>query len=150
VLFVIFRSVCCDGTAPLPISQPVPFSGSTSVEGGDLYGDSVNIAARLEGIVEPGGVLVSGTIFDYVRNKVSAGFEDLGTQTLRNIAEPVRVYRVTGTPRVPIATPKAAVDKPSIAVLPFANMSTDPERSTLPMEWLRKLLPHSHGFPGCW
>ena len=55
--------------------------GDVLVEGGDLYGDSVNIAARLEGIVEPGGVLVSGTIFDYVRNKVSVGFEDQGTQT---------------------------------------------------------------------
>ena len=102
--------------------------GDVMVEGSDLYGDGVNIAARLEGIAEPGGVLVSGTAFDYVRNKVSAGFEDLGTQTLKNIAEPVRVYRVVGTPRASVATPKVASDKPSIAVLPFVNMSGDPEQ----------------------
>src|SRR6266481_2863640 len=91
--------------------------GDVMVEGGDLYGDGVNIAARLETIAEPGGVLVSGTVFDYVRNKATAEFEDLGSQTLKNIAEPVRIYRVAGRPRVSIATPKAGTDKPSIAVL---------------------------------
>jgi adenylate cyclase len=102
--------------------------GDVMVEGSDLYGDGVNISARLEGIAEPGGVLVSGTAFDYVRNKVNAGFEDLGTQTLKNIAEPVRIYRVDGTPRVTVTAPKVATDKPSIAVLPFVNMSGDPEQ----------------------
>ena len=100
--------------------------GDVMVEGSDLYGDGVNIAARLEGIAEPGDVLISGTTFDYVKNKVSAGFEDIGTQTLKNIADPVRVYRVAGTPRVSEAAPKAATDKPSIAVLPFVSMSGDP------------------------
>jgi adenylate cyclase len=102
--------------------------GDVMVEGGDLYGDGVNISARLKGIAEPGGVLISGTAFDHVRNKVNTGFEDLGTQTLKNIAEPVRIYRVDGTPRVPVTAPKVATDKPSIAVLPFANMSGDPEQ----------------------
>ena len=74
--------------------------GDVMVEGSDLYGDGINIAARLEGIAEPGGCLVSGTVFDYVRNKVNAGFEDLGDPSLKNIAEPVRVYRISGTPRV--------------------------------------------------
>src|SRR5262245_34587239 len=64
--------------------------GDVMVEGGDLYGDGVNIAARLEGIAEPGGILVSGTAYDYVRNKVKGGFDDLGPQALKNIAEPVR------------------------------------------------------------
>ncbi len=82
--------------------------GDVVVEGGDRYGDSVNIATRLEGIAEPGDILVSGTTYDYARNKVEVGFEDLGTRTLKNIAEPVRVYRVAGTPPVSIATPKAA------------------------------------------
>jgi adenylate cyclase len=102
--------------------------GDVMVEGSDLYGDGVNIAARLEGIAEPGGVLVSGTTFDYVRKKVNAEFDELGTQTLKNIAEPVRVYRVAGTPRLSVASSGTASDKPSIAVLPFTNMSSDPEQ----------------------
>ena len=102
--------------------------GDVVVEGGDRYGDGVNIAARLEQLAEPGGILVSGTTYDHARNKVKAGFEDLGTQTLKNIAEPIRAYRVTGTPAVSVATPKTASEKPSIAVLPFENMSGDPEQ----------------------
>jgi adenylate cyclase len=102
--------------------------GDVMVEGSDLYGDGINIAARLEGIAEPGGVLVSGTTFDYVRKKVAAEFDDLGTQILKNIAEPVRVYRVAGTPRASVASTGTASDKPSIAVLPFTNMSGDPEQ----------------------
>lgn len=102
--------------------------GDVMVEGSDLYGGGVNIAARLEGIAEPGGVLVSGTTFDYVRNKVNAAFDDLGTQTLKNIAEPVRVYRIACTPRVSVASTGTASHKPSIAVLPFTNMSGDPEQ----------------------
>ena len=78
--------------------------GDVMVEGSDLYGDGIIVATRLEGIAEPGGVLVSGTAFDHVRNKVNASFEDLGTQALKNITEPVRVYRVAGTPLV--ATPQ--------------------------------------------
>jgi TolB-like protein/Tfp pilus assembly protein PilF len=101
--------------------------GDVMVEGSDLYGDGVNIAARLEGIAEPGGILLSGTAFEYVRNKVDAGFEDLGNQTLKNITEPVRVYRVAGTPQVSVTTPKAT-EKPAVAVLPFVNMSGDVEQ----------------------
>ena len=101
--------------------------GDVIVEGGDLYGDGVIIASRLEAIAEPGGVLVSGTAYDQVKNKVKVGFDDLGAQTLKNIAEPARAYRVAGTPRVFLAAPKVAIDKPSIALLPFINMSGDPE-----------------------
>lgn len=95
--------------------------GDVMVEGDDLYGDGIIVAARLEGIAEPGGVLVSGAAFEHVRNKVRANFEDLGTKALKNIAAPVRVYRVAGMPLV--ATPKVTTDKPSVAVLPFENMS---------------------------
>jgi TolB-like protein/class 3 adenylate cyclase len=102
--------------------------GDVMMEGGDRYGDGVNIAARLEAIAAPGGILVSGTTYDHVRNKVDADFDDLGAQSLKNILQPVRVYRITGTPRVPVAVSKPKSDKPSIAVLPFANMSGDPEQ----------------------
>jgi adenylate cyclase len=102
--------------------------GDVMVEGSDLYGDGVNIAARLEAIAESGGILVSGTAYDHIKSKVKIGFDDLGAQALKNIAEPVRVYRVTSMPRVALGAAKAISDKPSIAVLPFTNMSGDPEQ----------------------
>jgi len=98
------------------------------VEGGDRYGEGVNVAARLEGIAEPGGILVSGTTYDHAKNKVSAGFEDIGAKTLKNIADPVRVYRIADTPYISPTSSKAPTEKPSIAVLPFSNMSGDPEQ----------------------
>ena len=102
--------------------------GDVMVEGSDLYGDGVNIAARLEAIADPGSILVSSTAHDHVKNKIEAGFEDLGPQALKNMAEPVRAYRVLGTPAISIATTTLISDKPSIAVLPFVNMSGDPEQ----------------------
>src|SRR5262245_8518677 len=68
--------------------------GDVVAEGGDLYGDGVNIAARLEALAEPGGILVSSSAYDQVKNKIKASFDDLGSQTLKNIAEPVRAYRI--------------------------------------------------------
>jgi adenylate cyclase len=102
--------------------------GDVMVEGGDLYGEGVNIAARLEALADPGGILVSGTAYDHVSNKVKVGFEDIGAQTLKNIAQPVRAYRVTGMPAVTVPAPKVALDKPAVAVLPFTNMSGDTEQ----------------------
>jgi TolB-like protein/tetratricopeptide (TPR) repeat protein len=102
--------------------------GDVIVEGTDLYGEGINIAARLEGIANPGGIFVSGTAFDHVRNKVDAEFDDLGAQTLKNIAEPVRVYRVAGARSMAASISKVAPGRPSIAVLPFDNMSGDAEQ----------------------
>jgi TolB-like protein/tetratricopeptide (TPR) repeat protein len=98
--------------------------GDVIVEGSDRFGDSINIAARLESNAEPGGILLSGPTYENVKGKVNAGFDDLGTQTFKNISEPVHVYRAAGAR--PVAAPKATGEKPSIAVLPFDNMSGDP------------------------
>ena len=106
--------------------------GDVLIEGDDILGDSVNIAARLEGIAEPGGICISEDAFRQVRGKVEAEFADLSEQSLKNIVRPLRVYRVGSSPaaRQPIspATALPLPDKPSIAVLPFANMSGDPEQ----------------------
>jgi adenylate cyclase len=96
---------------------------------GRLYGDGVNVAARLEAVAEPGGICISGAAFDQVRNKLSLNVIDLGLQSLKNIAEPVRIYRMTTGPLVTPAQAKpllALPDKPSIAVLAFTNMNGDP------------------------
>lgn len=102
--------------------------GDVMVEGTDLYGDGVNIAARLEAMAEPGGVWLSESLVNHVRNKVAVQFEDLGEQTLKNIAQPVRVYRVADNgPRLAASGPGVPA-KPSIAVLAFTNLSGDPEQ----------------------
>jgi TolB-like protein/Tfp pilus assembly protein PilF len=101
--------------------------GDVMVEGGDLYGDGVNIAARLEALAEPGGILVAGTAHDHLGTKVKVGFEDMGALNLKNISQPVRAYRA-GTAEAVASEPPALPDKPSVAVLPFENLSGDPEQ----------------------
>jgi adenylate cyclase len=103
--------------------------GDIIVEDGDIHGGGVNIAARLESIAEPGGISISEDAFRQVRGKIDAVFTDIGEQILKNIARPLRVYRVG--PQQPAEAPSPALplpDKPSIAVLPFQNMSGDPEQ----------------------
>jgi TolB-like protein/class 3 adenylate cyclase len=110
--------------------------GDVVVEDGDIFGDGVNVAARLEGLADPGGICVSARVQEDAAGKLDLTFEDLGEQSLKNIARSVRVYRVRlataqNTPKVspPESGPAVTLpDKPSIAVLPFQNMSGDPEQ----------------------
>ena len=107
--------------------------GDVIIDGEDIHGDGVNVAARLEGLCEPGGVYVSGTVHDYVEGKLEAAFDDLGEQAVKNITRPVRVYRVrmdeNGSSRPsPRTVSPPPPDKPSIAVLAFNNMSGDAEQ----------------------
>ena len=117
--------------------------GDVIVEGERIYGDGVNIAARLESLANAGGLCISGTVYDQVETKLALGYEFLGEQSVKNIAKPVRVYRVQiGETAPSLETPGRGVstllpekaqalplpDKPSIAVLPFVNMSSDPEQ----------------------
>src|ERR1039458_6777233 len=124
--------------ADIPESRRVEFRiginvGDIIIDEGDIYGDGVNIAARIEGIAEPGGISISKDAWRQVQGKVAASFVDAGEQSLKNIARPVRVYRLDLAPK-PAAASKvprptlALPDKPSIAVLAFNNMSGDPEQ----------------------
>ena len=108
--------------------------GDVIVEGRDLYGDGVNIAARLEGLAEPGGICISQTVLNHARGKIAFDVDDLGEQALKNIVQPIHVYRLlldssrSSTASVSRSSKPALAlpDKPSIAVLPFQNMSGDP------------------------
>jgi TolB-like protein len=104
--------------------------GDVIVQGSDIHGDGVNIAARLEGLADPEGVCLSDDAYRQVKGKTGAVFEDMGEQNLKNLAEPIRVYRLA-TDQSAVATAKETLspaEKPSIAILPFINMSGDPEQ----------------------
>src|SRR5262249_42706895 len=105
---------------------------------GDIYGDGVNIAVRLEGLAAPGGVYISGTVHDHIGDRLPYAFEDMGEQSVKNIARPVRVYAVlpeaiAGTPTsnvlsAPASAPPIAAPRLSIVVPPFTNLSNDPDQ----------------------
>src|SRR5215472_2969810 len=106
--------------------------GDVMIRDGDLFGDAVNIAARLQALAEPGGICVSAAVREHVGTRAAAAFTDAGAQQVKNIADPVHVFRVAAREAAPppIETPAALPlpDKPSVAVLPFTNMSGDPEQ----------------------
>jgi len=109
--------------------------GDIIIDENDIFGDGVNVAARLEALAEPGGICVSRVVRDQVRDKLAIPFEDMGEQQVKNIARPVRVYRALLAERAnrpsilsETATLPVLADRPSIAVLPFNNVSGDPEQ----------------------
>ena len=122
-----------ESNAPLPQDHRIEFrigihQGDIVVEDGDIFGDGVNIAARLEGLAEPGGICVSARVREDATGRLDLAFEDIGEQSLKNITRPVRVFRVAMGRKLVPEPPLALPDKPSIVVLPFANLSGDPEQ----------------------
>ena len=131
--------------------------GDVIFDDNDIFGDGVNIAARLEGIAEPGGVCMSDDAYRQVRGKVEIACDDMGQQSLKNIAEPMLAWRVRLAGQTPSAVSSAVSqpralplpDKPSIAVLPFENMSGDPEQEYFADGMLRRSSPRFRGSNGC-
>lgn len=119
--------------ADLPQDRRIEFRigvnlGDVIVEGEDIFGDGVNVAARLESIAQPGGITVSDSVRDHVGNRLDVAFEDMGEQQLKNIEKPIRVYGVLLEQPADVAMNSNTDDRPSIAVLPFTNMSGDAEQ----------------------
>lgn len=108
--------------------------GDIISDGSDIFGDGVNVAARLQALAEPGGIMVSRVVFEQVRDKLNFGFEDMGEQSVKNIARPIGVHRISLSESadvakvIPPAGKTVSSDRPSIAVLPFANIGGDPEQ----------------------
>ena len=132
-----------DSNADIPDDKRISFRiginlGDVIVEPDDIFGDGVNLAARLEALAEPGGICISHTVYDHIAERLPYSFEDIGEQHVKNLARPVHVYGIRfGAESKPVTTeapgtvPQSSLplpDKPPIAVLPFTNMSGDPEQ----------------------
>src|SRR6476660_2385299 len=131
---VAVQAVMAQRNEGVPVDRQMLFRfginlGDILIEGDDILGDGVNVAARLEGIAEPGGICLSSFAYEQVRGKVPVDFTDLGEQTLKNIARPIRAYAVglSANAHQPAPLPPSA-PRLSIVVLPFANIGSDPEQ----------------------
>jgi adenylate cyclase len=136
------QAAVAEDNAPVPPARRIEFRiginvGDIVVEDGDIFGNGVNVAARLEALAQPGGICVSRIVRDQVRDKLGFAFEDMGERQVKNITRPVRAHRILlgeehrssePAPDPRTAAPLTSPDKPSVVVLPFANMSNDPEQ----------------------
>ena len=131
---VAVQAVMTQRNEGMPVDRRMLFRiginlGDILIEGEDILGDGVNVAARLEGIAEPGGICISSSAYDQVRGKVAVEFTDLGEQTLKNIARPIRTYAVgVNANAYRVVPPLTSAPRLSIVVLPFANLSGDPRQ----------------------
>jgi len=127
------QTALAEANSSLPPNLRVQFRigihiGDVVVRGGDLFGDGVNLAARLESIAEPGGICISSSAYEQVHGKVNAEFADLGEHTLKNISRPIRAYAVGLANAHVVASQPSSAPRLSIVVLPFANIGGDPEQ----------------------
>jgi len=129
------QETIAESEADVPADQRIDYRiginlGDIGIDGADILGDGVNVAARLEGLARPGGICISGTVYDHLAGKVHIQFEDAGERTLKNVPAPVRVFHWgIDAARLQAWSPPALPEKPSIAVLPFDNLSGDAEQA---------------------
>lgn len=133
---VDIQRAMAERNADIPSDKRIEFRiginvGDIIIEDNDIFGDGVNVAARMEGLAKPGGIMVSRTVHDQVSDKLNFSFEDIGEQAVKNIVRPVRAYRIemqgVAAPR-PSFDVDAVLKRPAIAVLPFENLTNDPEQ----------------------
>src|SRR5262249_43385538 len=124
--------------------------GDVMADRGELFGDGVNIAARLQALADPGGLCISESVYQHVEGKLDLVFDDLGAHEVKNIAKPIRVFRVLLRAFPPPAgtAPWGVPTQPSIAVLPFTNMSNDPEQEVFVDGLTEDLIPELSGPAG--
>src|SRR5262249_40163138 len=146
-----------NGDAAIKINFRIGINvGDIIIDDGDIFGDGVNVAARVENECEPGGVYLSGSAFEQVRGKTGFIFDDLGERSLKNIDRPVRLYAARPAGSTPHASPTPVEparrlplpNKPSIAVLPFQNMSGDPEQEYFADGIVEDIVTALSRFPG--
>jgi adenylate cyclase len=151
---VAVQQKLADANVGVPADNAIRFRigihvGDVATRGGDLLGDSVNVAARVQALAEPGTVWVSEDAYRHVAGKIDQSFEDKGERQVKNIARPLRVYAVVPPASRPKGDKLADPGKPSVAVLPFTNMSDDKDTDYFADGVVEDIITGGRTFPGC-